>query len=137
MSIVVDTNIIIAAMLRDGACRRRLFTDTEFLAPPYLLIELEAHAEELLEKAHVPREEYYQLQGIILSKIRLLRYEDIQEFIPLAERILRDIDPADSPFIACALATGSYLWSNDAALKRQTAVRVVTTKEMMREFSRK
>jgi predicted nucleic acid-binding protein len=45
--------------------------------------------------------------------------------------MMRDIDLDDSPFLALATMPNSPIWSNDGHFKRQKAVAVFTTKEIL------
>lgn len=46
---------------------------------------------------------------------------------------VKDIDPDDAIFIACALAyPNSILWSDDKKLKKQKTVTVLNTKEIIK-----
>ena len=52
----------------------------------------------------------------------------------VAVELMRGIDEKDSPFIACALALGLPLWSNDRALKAQQRVKVYSTDEILKNY---
>jgi predicted nucleic acid-binding protein len=51
MRIMVDTNRIIAAMLKAGTTRNILFDENfEFVTPDYTIMEIREHKDELLKK---------------------------------------------------------------------------------------
>ncbi len=58
LKVVVDTNKVIAALLREGRVRRILFhPGLEVLLPKYVLEEIKKHREEILQK--VPWQSLY------------------------------------------------------------------------------
>jgi predicted nucleic acid-binding protein len=64
--------------------------------------------------------------------------EDFEEYLERAEQA--SPDPKDVPYIALALYLHASIWSNDDALKKQSLVKVYTTKElyeMLRNGSKK
>lgn len=136
MRIVVDTNILYACLQKDGL-RRKIFLSYQgmFFAPEYLLEELEVHRERIQRQGRLDDAEFERLLSLFMEKIFLVREERLLSAIGRAIAVVRPIDIDDAAFIACALATKGVLWSDDAALKRQTAVRVLNTEEMLKKFS--
>ncbi len=128
--ITIDTNVLVAGLLRDSTIRHVLLNGT-FAAPYTIILELQKHREEFLRKSGLSEKNYEDLVALLLSSIRILMEEDLFPHTPIAAQAVADIDPDDAPFIACALAARSILWSDDAALKRQNAVVVKSTKEML------
>ena len=63
---------------------------------------------------------------IILKKIRVVKSSVLKSYEKEADKIVKNIDPDDSLFFACALAnSGSVIWSNDAKLKTQNKIRII------------
>ncbi len=137
MIIVIDTNIIFSALIKKGITRR-LFLDFKgiFLYPEYAIEELKDHIEEILKKSKIPKEDFYELLRILFRKIKIIRAETLKRYEKEADKIVKDIDPDDSMFFACALAyPGSVIWSNDLTLKKQNRIRIIDTGEMLRILS--
>ncbi len=132
MEIVVDTNIIISALLKDGLTRRILL-----LSPfdMYTVVcaqeEIEAHRAELLRKSKLTDENLSYLLKFIFDKMDLVSPEEIQPFRDYAIEIMKEIDIDDAPFLAAAMMLGCPIWSNDAHLKVQRMVKVFTTEEIL------
>lgn len=135
--ITIDTNVFAAALIRDSATRKLLLSLDSLCSPYALLEELEEHCDEFQRKSGLSNEEYDNLIALLLSNVSIIGREELVPYGALAKEILKDIDPDDESFIACALATKSVLWSDDAVLKRQRAVRVVNTKELVRLFAQR
>ncbi|MEM0330548.1 MAG: PIN domain-containing protein [Archaeoglobaceae archaeon] len=69
--------------------------------------------------------------GTDLRKIEILEPEIVNKFRNRALEILKDIDPNDAPFLFLAIALNCPIWSNDKDLKKQSLVKVYTTKEIL------
>jgi len=137
MPIVVDTNKIIATLLRDSTVRRILFClhmmGVELLSPRELVEELLEHIDEIASRMGMDKEQVFSiLKETILSKVRLCDISEYKEYLDLAMKICAKFDVEDSPFIALALKYNSPIWSNDSDLKnKQKEVVVLTTKEII------
>ena len=94
---------------------------------------MEYHIEELLRKSELSKQEFNTLLAIILKKVAIVPNESLLPFRSRALEVIKDIDKDDILFIACALAfPDSVIWSNDKKLKRQKAVRVLDTEEILK-----
>jgi len=59
MKLVVDANIIIAALIRQSATRLLLMDEgLELFSPEYMLAELEEHWQEIISKAKPEKEDF-------------------------------------------------------------------------------
>ena len=68
---------------------------------------------------------------LLLQKVTIIPHEVLLQYRDKAYQIIKDIDPDDVTFIACALAfSDSIIWSDDKKLKQQSKIRIITTKEM-------
>jgi predicted nucleic acid-binding protein len=135
MKLIVNTNRIIAALVRDSMSRKILFhSDAEFLGIRFSDAEIGRHKAVILEKAAINEEEFNRILGKINSQIVFLDDELILLHMEEAERIMSGIDPDDAPFIAAALATGANIWSDDAHFSRQKKIRVWKTPDLAKHF---
>ena len=116
--IVVDTNKLLAAILRPGKIRRLLFTlPSILLTPSEAWREIEEHAEELATRKGIPRSQLHTL----LEEIRREVVTEVMPEKPYVERakeISREFDPDDWPFIALALQYNAPIWTNDKNMIR-------------------
>lgn len=137
MKLVIDTNEIIAALLKAGVTRRILFDRRlSFLTPEYSLEELERHIGELSSRSGISEEELRLSANIIFEKIEIVPSSEYVDKIPEADRVMGSIDKGDVPFIALALAVpNDGVWSHDPHFQKQKAVRVWSTKDLMRYLS--
>ena len=129
MELVIDTNIVFSAIVRDSGTRVLLLNSNFILySPEGLISELEEHREEIRLKSGLSEEKYNELMAILLSRIKLEPKEYILPFLKEAFDFSPDKD--DSPFLALCLARRIPLWSNDKALKQQSFVKVISTGEL-------
>lgn len=134
MNVVIDSNILFSALIKDSVTRRLIFEYRGFfLFPEFIFREMEKHKEELLAKSKGSEKELEELLQLLLRKVLVVPNEALLPFRSEAWEIIKSIDPDDVMFIACALAyPDSVLWSDDKQLKRQDRVRVINTEEMMK-----
>ena len=134
MKIILDSNILFSALIKDSKTRRIILEYEGFyLFPQYILEEMEYHIEELLRKSGLSKQEFNTLLAIILKKVTIVPNKSMLPFRSKALEIVKDIDKDDVLFVACALTyPDSIIWSNDKKLKRQKAVRVLDTEEILK-----
>ena len=132
MKIVVDTNRIIAALVKDGTSREILFDEYfEFITPDYTLIEIEEHKDELLKRIKVTEKEFEILRAFIFEYIEILPCEEYQKCIEECKNDISDID--DIPHLATCLASKAEgIWAHDPHFKEQQKVKVFTNIDMLR-----
>lgn len=120
MRVVVDANIVAAALIRpDGWTARELTrTDVEWYTPGFLVDELQEHAAEYALKAECTRVLWNGRVAKLLRRIHVVPHSDIAT----AARDLRvqrvvAIDPDDAPYVAAFVAVGAdLLWTRDTKL---------------------
>lgn len=136
MNIVIDSNILFSALIRDSLTRRIILEyDGVFLFPSFIFEEMEKHKGELLKKSGMNTKDFELLLYILLRKVRIVPSDVLRPYKKKAYGIVKDIDPGDTVFIACTLAyPQSILWSDDKKLKQQSIVPIINTNEMYRLF---
>ncbi len=134
MKVIIDTNVLIAALLKENIVRKILLSNNiTFLLPEYALEEIEEHKEELLRKSKLSEIDFKILLDAILKKVLIVHHEATKNKIREAIEIMKDIDVDDAPFIATALAVeNDGLWSFDDDVKRQKRVKIFSAGEIIR-----
>jgi predicted nucleic acid-binding protein len=131
--LIVDTNRIIAALIKDGASRTILLSDHTFMTLSFSHDEMARHTPELLAKSHLTEHEFKILTKRLMQRIAILDDEVIRNKLKEAKRVMDPIDPADTPFIAAALSVPyEGIWTDDKHFLRQARVRVWTTDVLMK-----
>ncbi len=132
MIIVLDSNVFISALIKEGITRKIIVSCKERLvAPEYLFQEIRKHKNEILSKSKLAREDYMELISILLKYIVVIPDEVILPYREKALEIVQDIDKDDALFFATALAfDNSVIWSDDKKLKSQNIIRIINTEEI-------
>lgn len=133
MRIVLDTNIIISALLHDSVKRAIIaFSGLEFCYPKEAMAEIEKYREYILEKSGLEEREFDDLLGLLFSEIILIEQKRIDPCMEEARRIMDKIDPKDMIFIACALALSeSSIWSDDRHFRKQKKIRILNQRDVL------
>ena len=134
MDLVVDANVLFAALIKRGLSAKLLFIDELHLyAPEYLLEEFNKYRGEIIKKTHRNKGEFDKVLAEISDRIHLVPLDEIESFMSVGESTSPDID--DAVYFALAMKLGISIWSNDARLKKQNVVRVYTTTELVHIYS--
>jgi predicted nucleic acid-binding protein len=132
VKIVVDTNRIIAALVKDGASREILFDEYfEFITPEYTLTEIEEHKGELLKKIKVTEKEFEILRAFIFEYIEILPREEYQKCIEECKNDISDVDDI-LHLAACLASKAEGIWAHDPHFKEQQKVKVFTNIDLLR-----
>ena len=133
MRLVVDTNRIVAALLKDGVTREiLLFSGIEFMTPEHAMGEIAKHKDSLVRKSGLGMEEIELILQVATEKVHIMGESDIRPHMKRAVEVMKEIDKSDSPFLACALASGADgIWSHDGHFLRQKLVKVYRNSDLI------
>ena len=133
MKIVFDTNIIISASLKDSLVRKMITNlKFEFFLPSYSFSEIIKYRNYVCEKSSISEKQFDSLLKNILDYVEVILFEDYQDYLHESVKLLKDIK--DTPFLACAIAVKSAIWSDDKHFKQQKKVKVFTTPNFVKKF---
>lgn len=129
MDLVVDANILFAALIKNSFSYNFLFNEKfRLFTPEYIFTELEKHKEELLDKTEKTTEEFFRFLEILKRRIVLVPLEELTPYISEAEKLTPD--PDDIAYFALALKLNCAIWSNDKKLKEQNKIKIYHTHEL-------
>ncbi|MEK6895447.1 MAG: PIN domain-containing protein [Nanoarchaeota archaeon] len=133
MKIVIDTNVLMAGLLKDSIVRIILSSENiKFFLPEYSINEIKKHEKELIEKSGYDKEELDALMNLLLENIDLVPQQEIRGYMKKAESIMKDIDIKDSSFIATAMAIkADGILSFDKHFLLQKIIKIFNVKELM------
>lgn len=139
MNVIIDSNSLFSALIKDSGTRRIILEyDGFFLFPSFIFVELQKHKAELLKKSGMQEEDFNMLLQLILKKVIIIPNEVLIPYKKEAFEIVKNIDPDDVLFVASALAyPNSIIWSNDGKLKKQSKIKVLNTKEIIKLLKRR
>lgn len=131
MRLIVDTNRIIAALIKDGQARAIMNSGLiEFYTLDYVTEEVNKYRDEILKKSKLDSIDF--LFSFVMQNVSIIPEETIKPKIEEAINIMKSIDINDSPILACALAIpNDGIWTEDKHFKRQKKVRVWKTEQLL------
>lgn len=133
MILITDTNRIIAALVKDSASRKIIYSDKFLLlTPKFTLEELKGNRKEILTKTRLSETAFESLLSIIMSNLYVVDDSIIKYKLEEAKRIMDKIDKNDTPFIALALAiTNDGIWTDDKHFERQNRIKILKTSDLI------
>jgi predicted nucleic acid-binding protein len=115
--LVVDTNVIISALLKDDSITSKLLRSNacSYYYPWDGLIEIDYYREYIIAKRskYIQASSFEHALQFVLGSIIIVPSEMYTSRMKEAFGLMKDRDPKDTPFLALALQLGSPLWSND------------------------
>ena len=134
MKFVVDTNVLFTYFW-PGSLTKGLLVDQdlEFFAPELALLEINKHREEILKKTGISPKEFAVLRRDLGVLVEFIPLEEYSEFLLQASSIP---DKDDVDFVALALKLNLPIWSNDKEIKRQSMIKVLSTRELLELLSK-
>ena len=133
--LVVDTNILISALLKDDSITARLLRSNacSYYYPWDGLTEINYYKDYIISKRnkHIQASSFEHALQFVLGSISVVPSEMYSYRMKEAFSIIKDRDPKDTPFLALALQLGSPLWSNDKHFKIQKTAKVYTTADLL------
>ena len=136
MIIVINTNILISALIRDSLSRRIIVgSGLNLVYPEVSMHEVRKYEKMIMEKSGLSKDELDRLLVRLLDYIVLVPTEVIKEHLQKAKSIMHYIDPKDVVFIAAALSFESpIIWSDDKDFDKQDKIKVVKTNQLAKLF---
>ena len=130
--IVVDTNILLSALIADSKTRNLVVNlDHQLVAPEPIYDEVEEYRGLIQEKSGLDRGAVDTLLNTLFKYIEIIPTEDVEQFIDQANKELGEIDKDDVVFLAAALSVDGSIWSDDQHLHQQDLVPAYTTPELI------
>lgn len=136
MIIILDTNIILSALIKDSITRRIIIqSGMNFYFPEISMHEIRKHKSLVLKKSGLSEEEYELILSKLLDYTVLVPTENILEHLEEAKSIMQNIDPKDAVFISAALSyENSVIWTDDKDFEKQNKIRILKTGDMFSIF---
>ncbi|MBS3086795.1 hypothetical protein J4422_03780 [Candidatus Pacearchaeota archaeon] len=126
MKIVIDSNRVIAALIKDSTTRNLLFNKKfEFIAPSYIFSEINNYKFYILKKAHITEAYFDILIKILFENIFIIPESEYGKLIKTTKGEVSDIK--DIPYISVAIIKKAKgIWTHDSHFKEQNKIKVFT-----------
>ncbi|MBU0532607.1 PIN domain-containing protein [Candidatus Micrarchaeota archaeon] len=129
MDLVVDANVIFAALVKDGFTIELLLEpELHLFAPEFLFTEISKYKKDLIKKTSRSEEEFDEIFEILRQRITIIPKEEFESFLKEAHSICPDEN--DAVYFALALKLNISIWSNDKKLKEQNIIKIYSTKDL-------
>ncbi len=137
MDIVVDTNIIISALLKDSKIREIIVSSKDkLLVPEITFQEIEDHRNELIEKSGLSDKDFSILILKLKEYLTIVPNAKLVVYWKEAESIIGNIDKDDILIISASLSNNCCpIWSNDKHFLKQIKIKIYTNEEMIKRIS--
>lgn len=133
MELVVDANILFAALIRNNITSKLIVDNRLILySLDYLFEEFKKYEQLIKNKTERTDKEFERFFNILQKKIKLIPSEEINEFRNKAKEI--SPDEKDIPYLALALRMNIPIWSNDKRLKKQEEIKIYSTEEIIKSI---
>ncbi|MEX0920300.1 MAG: PIN domain-containing protein [Candidatus Pacearchaeota archaeon] len=141
MKIVVDVNVVLSSLLGKGDSLKvfefnSIFNKFDFIAPEFLMEELNKHKKAFSERTKLPEEEFDEIFEFVLEQITFVSKSEFSEHFSKAKEILSE-HLKDVQYLALALKLNCSIFSGDKILKSllsKTPIEVLSPKEILSKF---
>ena len=133
MELIVDTNRIVASLIKDGISRKIILSSRFTLhSPEFGVAEVSKYRGMIMEKTHLDEGKFNTLMKMLLSKIIVYSEKEFSgKSLERAEKLMGKIDKDDVLFAALSFELkGTPIWSDDLHFRKQEKIRIYTTKEL-------
>ncbi len=136
MIIILDSNVIIAALIKDSITRKIIIDlHPHIYFPEEMSKEIKKYKDIIKKKAKINEQQFLEAYQKLFKYIKTVPNDDILKYKEKAQRIMQEIDPKDHLLIAASFCfPDSVIWSNDPHLKMQTKVNTFTTLEIIKKI---
>ncbi len=130
MELVLDANILFAALIKDSYTSELLFDENlKLYAPEFLITEFMKYEDLILQKTGRTRENFIEIMHCLKEVISTIPKEETAQLSGRAKLI--SPDEKDAMYLALAMKLNCGIWSNDKRLKDQDAVKIYQTQEVV------
>lgn len=136
MKLVIDTSILISALLKDSVTREiLLFSSIDFLLPEYAFEEIEKHKDNISSRSGLGKEDIEVVLSLIIENIIIVPASKLKPYMEKAHKLIGGTDPFDVPFVALALSIDNDgIWSNDKHFKNLKGIKIWKTSDVFNYF---
>lgn len=131
MDLVVDANVLFAALIKEDITSDVFFVERfRLYAPDFLFAEFEKYRDVVRKKTERSKEDFERFLSILKGRITIVPAEEFMPFMEQAKAV--SPDPKDAPYLAVAIKLNAGIWSYDKGLRKQNAVQIFDTSDLLR-----
>lgn len=132
MKVVIDSNRIIAALIKDSTTRAIFFDDFfELFAPATMNEEIEKYREEIMQKSKLTQEEFDSVLSLCMENIAIIAQENYHSLLDEMKQYTADVK--DISYLAvCSLTNAEGIWTHDPHFAGQKKFKILTNIDMLK-----
>ncbi len=132
LNLIIDTNSLVSALVKDSTARKILFCPKFiFHAPAHFLDEINLHIKEIAKKSDFDEYNTNLLFNFLTSYIQFYTLEKFKNKLDEASSLISD--PDDIEFLALALSIpNDGIWTADKHFEEQNKIKVWKTSELLK-----
>ena len=135
MKLVIDANVVISALITDSKTRELMVTlEPDLLTPAFVNDEIENYQNLIVEKSGMKPVRVEQFIDLLFQYIDVIPASEFYPAIEDADDAIGDTDPDDVLYLACAIACGAAIWSDDSDFAGQDLVETYLTSDVIDSF---
>ena len=133
MRLVIDANIVIAAIIKDSKSRQIITSGKfELFSPDFILEEVSKHKKYICKKSGLSQNDFDLLLTLIFQNVIIVPLEDYKNFINEAKEIIKE-DIKDAPYVACYLSLKCEgIWTSDPDFDNKSQLEIYDTNYLMK-----
>jgi predicted nucleic acid-binding protein len=138
LKLILDTGIIISALIKEFSANRNLLIMPvfDFYLPEYALDEINKHKEKISRLSGLSQDVLSVMVSVLVERITIVPETLIKPRIKEASKLIGFRDKNDVPFVALALAIeNDGIWSNDKDFAVLSDIKIWTTKDLLHYIS--
>lgn len=137
MNLIIDSNILISALIKDSVKRKIIMqSGWRFYYPLEAIKEIEKYKLLIMDKTGFSEEDFNLIFHYLTSYLELIPQELISAKMVDAEKIIGKIDRDDVLFIATALSVDNEgIWTDDEHFQMQNKIKAFNTKDLLKKFN--
>lgn len=134
MKLVIDTNIVFSALIKDSKTRELILSSKlQLICIQEIFDEIAKYRTQIIQRAKITESTFDTIFNEILKHIILFPKKIIEPCKVEANRLLAHRDAKDVPFLALALCVKvNGIWSNDKDFDEQSKIKRFTTGDLVK-----
>lgn len=146
MNVVIDTNILISAILNVNSSFNEIIfdytkTNIKYYTPLLSTHEILSHKEKIIKITKYNEQEFNYLHQNIIKYINVVNCDFLPiQILKKAKDLVKNVDIKDEDFVSLAIFTNGFLWTGDKklteGLKAKGFKKVVNTQQLIEKISK-
>jgi len=131
MRIIIDSNRVIASLIKNSTTREILFDNhVQFFAPSYIKTEIYKYKDSIIKKTKLSNSDFDILLELLFENVTIIPNIKYQQHLSELNKEIKD--KKDLPYLAAALLINAEgIWTHDPHFKSQKKCKVMTNIDML------